>query len=155
MRIFLYFLRNWLFYLAALAGMAAFAYQYTGWFGTWMFLCTCLLPLLSLILALPSMFSVRLHCTCPGTAVRGEHAELTAEASGGRLSMPLPVLIHITEENCTDVTRHLYHVCDGILSEHAAASAKEQTDTVPSFSDAAENGQEKKNKKAGGAKRDD
>ena len=111
----LHCLGNWLLYLAALSGIAAFAYNYTGWFAVWLLICVLLLPLVSLLVALPAVFRMRLRISCPDAVKRGEPAFLLLCAEGSRFFCPLSVHVEFRQEDITEPVPRIRRVCDWIL----------------------------------------
>lgn len=110
-------LSSWFLYLAALSGIAAFAYNYTGWFAYWLLLCVLFLPLLSLILTLPTALGTRLYLSCPETAERGNTVYVLLRAEGVRFLCPFPVTVELSQECISAAEPKLRRVRDRMLPE--------------------------------------
>ena len=88
---------HWVVYLLTLAGLCAFAVNYTAWFSSFLFYAVLLLPLFSLLLSLWPYASLRLSFSAPMQVHRGDTAELKIKASGSHCPYYLPVILTVTQ----------------------------------------------------------
>ena len=79
---------SFLFYALALGASWLFHLSYRGWFGLYLFLAMLTVPVLVLLISLPSMLSLGLKCSAPGYVTRGDQAALTLQFTSRRF---LPV----------------------------------------------------------------
>jgi len=80
--------KNWLLYLAGLAGTVVFHAYYFGWFSWFLLVLMLCLPWFSLLVSLPAMLRVRIHLDLPAACMREEPAYVTLRAANGFLPMP-------------------------------------------------------------------
>ena len=91
LHLFLYFL------LIALAWL--FRTFYMGWFGPYIFALAVLLPLVVLLVSLPSMLGLQIHLSSPARVIRKSHAELTLSFQNQRLFPVHTVTVHLEIRN--------------------------------------------------------
>ncbi len=102
-------IRNWILYLLALSGIAAFAVNYTDWFSAFLFRLTLCLPLFSLLLALPPLFSVTLTFDAPHIVFRDDDCALfLSPRSKTRIPCPyyLPLTVTVKQVYLCDTRQH-------------------------------------------------
>ncbi len=75
-------------YLLALGAAWLFRLSYAGWFGLYLFLAMIAVPILSLLISLPAMLSLRMKAEVPPYVTRGTAGDLTLHFSSKRF---LPV----------------------------------------------------------------
>ena len=88
---------RWIVYLLTLAGLCAFAVNYTAWFSSFLFYCVLALPLFSFVLSLWPYFALHLSFTAPLQVHRGEDAELKITASAKNCPYFLPVSLTVQQ----------------------------------------------------------
>ena len=111
-------IRRWCLYLAGLLGCLIFLLAYQGWVAWLMLMALLWLPILSLVVSLPAMFTVRAEIKCPETVKMGESAELRAQV---RAAMPMPPYrVRIRVENAQAGTYQVLSVGEQLPTEHAA-----------------------------------
>lgn len=98
-------IRRWGIYLAAMLGCVVFFVAHQGWLAWIILQCVLWLPVLSLVVSLPAMWSIRLDVENAGTVEPGEKAAVRMQASC-RLPQPLwrcrvRVMHRITGETVT------------------------------------------------------
>lgn len=97
------FLR-WAAYLLLLAGMCAFAVNYTAWFSSFLFYAVLLLPLFSLLLSLWPYFAVKLTISVPAEVHRGDNADLKIAVTASFCPYYLPITLTVTQQNISFIT---------------------------------------------------
>lgn len=100
-------IRHWIVYLLFVCGIGAFAVNYTAWFSAYLFRLVLFLPLFSLLLALPPLFSVTLDFDTPHNLHRGEDCALFLSPKR-RHRIPCPYYLPI------EVTISQVYLCDSI-----------------------------------------
>ncbi|MBE6657901.1 MAG: DUF58 domain-containing protein [Ruminococcaceae bacterium] len=101
-------LLHWVVYLLTLAGMCAFAVNYTAWFSSFLFYTVLLLPVFSLLLSLWPFLVLRLSFTAPMQVHRGDTAELNIMAAGTFCPYYLPVTLTVTQTDLSQTADRLY-----------------------------------------------
>ncbi len=82
-------IKNWLFYLLALAGSVVFHVFYFGWFSWFLLMLAICLPLFSLLVSIPAMLQVRLHLDLSGSCRKGDPLYLGMTVQKGLFPVPL------------------------------------------------------------------
>lgn len=92
-------LLHWAVYLLTLAGLCAFAVNYTAWFSSFLFYAVLFLPLFSLLLSLWPYFALHLSFSAPMQVHRGDLADLkiTVNAKGCPYYLPLLMTVFQTD----------------------------------------------------------
>lgn len=93
---------HWAVYLLTLAGLCAFAVNYTAWFSSFLFYAVLLLPLFSFLMSLWPYFAVRLSFSAPLQVHRGDIADLKITVNASACPYYLPLLMTVTQ---TDLSR--------------------------------------------------
>ena len=88
---------RWVIYLLTLAGLCAFAVNYTAWFSSYLFYAVLLLPLFSLLASLWPYFALRLAFSAPPQVHRGDTANLKITVSAKGCPYYLPILLTMTQ----------------------------------------------------------
>ncbi len=97
------FLR-WAVYLLALAGLCAFAVNYTAWFSSFLFYAVLLLPLFSFLMSLWPYFAQRLSFSAPMQVHRGDLADLKITVNARGCPYCLPLSLTVTQTNLSHGT---------------------------------------------------
>lgn len=92
-------LLRWAAYLLLLAGLCAFAVNYTAWFSSFLFYAVLLLPLFSLLLSLIPYVSVKLTFSAPAEVHRGDTADIKISAGAAFCPYYLPITLTVTQQN--------------------------------------------------------
>ncbi len=97
-------LLHWAVYLLTLAGLCAFAVNYTAWFSSFLFYAVLMLPLFSLLMSLWPYFALRLSFSAPMQVHRGDLADLkiTVNAKGCPYYLPLLMTVAQTDLSQTE-----------------------------------------------------
>ncbi len=99
-------LLRWVVYLLTLAGLCAFAVNYTAWFSSFLFYAVLILPLFSLLMSLWPYFALRLTFAAPIQVHRGDLADLKITVNASVCPYYLPLTLTVMQ---TDLT----HAADG------------------------------------------
>lgn len=111
-------IRRWCLYLAGLLGCLIFLLAYQGWVAWLMLMALLWLPLLSLLISLPAMLTLRAEIKCPEIVTVGETAELRAQV---RAAMPMPPYrVRVRAENAQAGTYQILSVGEQLPTEHTA-----------------------------------
>ena len=86
-------LLRWAVYLLTLAGLCAFAVNYTAWFSSFLFYAVLLLPPFSLLLSLWPYVTQQLSFSAPMQVHRGDFADLKITVKGRGCPYYLPLLL--------------------------------------------------------------
>ena len=92
-------LLRWAAYLGLLAGLCAFAVNYTAWFSSFLFYAVLFLPLFSLLLSLFPYFALRLSFSVPMQVHRGDTADLKITANASFCPYYLPITLTVAQQN--------------------------------------------------------
>ena len=90
-------LLRWAVYLLTLAGLCAFAVNYTAWFSSFLFYAVLLLPPFSLLLSLWPYVTQQLSFSAPMQVHRGDFADLKITVKGRGCPYYLPLLLTVTQ----------------------------------------------------------
>ena len=90
-------LLRWAVYLLTLAGLCAFAVNYTAWFSSFLFYAVLLLPSFSLLLSLWPYVTQQLSFSAPMQVHRGDFADLKITVKGRGCPYYLPLLLAVTQ----------------------------------------------------------
>ena len=90
-------LLRWAVYLLTLAGLCAFAVNYTAWFSSFLFYAVLLLPSFSLLLSLWPYVTQQLSFSAPMQVHRGDFADLKITVKGRGCPYYLPLLLTVTQ----------------------------------------------------------
>ena len=90
-------LLRWAVYLLTLAGLCAFAVNYTAWFSSFLFYAVLLLPPFSLLLSLWPYVTQQLSFSAPMQVHRGDLADLKITVKGRGCPYYLPLLLTVTQ----------------------------------------------------------
>lgn len=90
-------LLRWAVYLLTLAGLCAFAVNYTAWFSSFLFYAVLLLPPFSLLLSLWPYVTQQLSFSAPMQVHRGDFADLKITVNGRGCPYYLPLLLTVTQ----------------------------------------------------------
>lgn len=99
-----------LLYLLLVAGAWFFRASYIGWLGPYLFAAAVLLPLVMLLVSLPSMMGLQIALLAPERVMRGGKANLTVDFSNARILPVHSVTVHLEIRNryTGDRTRQNY-----------------------------------------------
>lgn len=95
-------LLRWVVYLLTLAGLCAFAVNYTAWFSSYLFYAVLLLPLFSLLLSLWPYAALRLSFAAPPQVHRGDSADLKITVSAKHCPYYLPLTLTILQSDLSN-----------------------------------------------------
>ncbi len=95
-------LLHWAVYLLSLAGLCAFAVNYTAWFSSFLFYAVLLLPLFSLVMSLWPYFALHLSFSAPMQVHRGDLADLKITVNARVCPYYLPILMTVAQ---TDLSK--------------------------------------------------
>lgn len=90
-------LLRWAVYLLTLAGLCAFAVNYTAWFSSFLFYAVLLLPPFSLLLSLWPYVTQQLSFSAPMQVHRGDLSDLKITVKGRGCPYYLPLLLTVTQ----------------------------------------------------------
>lgn len=94
---------RWTVYLLTLAGLCAFAVNYTAWFSSYLFYAVLLLPLFSLLASLWPYFALRLTFAAPPQVHRGDTADLKITVNAQGCPYYLPIILTVTQTDCSNM----------------------------------------------------
>ena len=82
-------------YLLLVGGAWLFRASYVGWLGPYVFATAALLPLVILLLSLPSMMGLKITLLTPKRVIRGSPAKLTVDFVNQRLLPVHSITLHL------------------------------------------------------------
>lgn len=88
-----------LLYLGLIAIAWLFRAAYIGWLGPYLFAAAVLLPLVMLVLSLPSMTGISIHLTAAARVMRGSDAHLTLDFTNRHLLPVHAITVHLEIRN--------------------------------------------------------
>lgn len=98
------------YWLAALAGLLALYRVYDGWLAEALLLAALAVPLLSLLLSLPGLLTVRLRLESGGAVLRGQPGEVRIRLTRPRWTLPLPLRVRLSLVNRRTGSVQLWNV---------------------------------------------
>ena len=107
---------RWVVYLLTLAGLCAFAVNYTAWFSSFLFYAVLLLPLFSFLMSLWPYFAQQLSFSAPMQVHRGDLADLKITVNAKDCPYFLPLLLTVTQ---TDLSHNADSASNAIRCKFA------------------------------------
>ncbi len=86
-------------YLLLVGGAWLFRASYIGWVGPYLFAAAVLLPLIILLVSLPSMMGLQIALLAPERVIRGGKANLIVDFSNARILPVHSVTVHLEIRN--------------------------------------------------------